>query len=454
MKYAHLADLHLGSWRDQKMRDLSTKAFLKALDQCVAQRVDFILFAGDLFNTSLPALDTLKIVTKRLKELQEKNIPLYVIPGSHDFSPSGKTMIDVLEQAGLLKNVCKGKINPETKQLELEFTVDQKTGAKITGILGRKGLLDKSYYENLNLEKLEQEKGYKIFFFHTTLSELKPKHLEKLDSQPASFLPKGFNYYAGGHIHHPTKVELEELGIFTSSREMISPGILTYPGALFPNNFAELERYSIGGYYLIEADLMETSLIQTDLVETNPLETNSSEINLSKNYYSSKIDWIPLEVMKHKKLEINCQHKSPEAIMGEIWNYFNQQNLQETIITLRLKGELARGRVADLNFKDIFDQLYAQGAYFIMKNTAELSSQEFSEIKIAITNPESMEEEIIKEHLQQVKLFSPEKELELTKNLLAVLNTTKREGETITDFNQRVEEEANRWLNVEESKGV
>ncbi|MDO8655913.1 MAG: metallophosphoesterase, partial [Nanoarchaeota archaeon] len=106
MKYAHLEDLHLGSWREPKMRDLSIKAFLTAVDQCIQNQVDFILFAGDIFNTSLPSLDTLKIVTKKIKELKDKNIPLYVIAGSHDFSPSGKTMIDVLENAGLLRNVC------------------------------------------------------------------------------------------------------------------------------------------------------------------------------------------------------------------------------------------------------------------------------------------------------------------------------------------------------------
>ncbi|MCH8033497.1 MAG: metallophosphoesterase [Bacteroidetes bacterium] len=131
MKYAHLADLHLGSWRDQKMRDLSTKVFLTAIDNCVKERVDFILFAGDIFNTSLPSIDTLKIVTKKLKELHDNNIPLYVIAGSHDFSPSGKTMIDVLENAGLLQNVCKGTIHPDTKQLQLKFTTDAKTNAKI-----------------------------------------------------------------------------------------------------------------------------------------------------------------------------------------------------------------------------------------------------------------------------------------------------------------------------------
>ena len=175
MKYAHLADLHLGSWRDDKMRNLSTKAFLTAIDDCIKKEVDFILFAGDLFNTSLPNLDTLKIVTKKLKELQDKNIPVYAIAGSHDYSPTGKTMIDVLENAGLLINVCKGEVIEQ--KLNLRFTVDKKTNTKITGILGKKGLLDKVYYQNLELNNLEQEPGYKIFMFHTTISELKPKHL-------------------------------------------------------------------------------------------------------------------------------------------------------------------------------------------------------------------------------------------------------------------------------------
>ena len=407
MKYAHLADLHLGSWREPKMRDLSTKAFLTAIDQCIQSEIDFILFAGDIFNTSLPSLDTLKIVTKKLKELKDKDIPLYVIAGSHDFSPSGKTMIDVLENAGLLKNVCRGKIHPETKELHLQFYTDLRTGVKLTGILGRKGQLDKTYYQNLHLENLEQESGYKIFMFHTTLSEMKPKHMDKIESQPASFLPKNCNYYAGGHIHHPTKIELE------------SYGTLTYPGALFPNNFSEVEKYSHGGYYQISVE-------------------NNTQV----------IEWIPVKVMNHHALTINCNHKSPEVITFEILNHFEKTNIQDTLITLRLNGVLAKGKASDIQFSQIFAELYSKGAYFIMKNTAGLQSEEFEEIKISASNPETMEEEIIAEHLQQTKLYDAETELSLTKNLLKALTTTKREGETATDFQERVTQEISKILNL------
>ena len=408
MKYAHLADLHLGSWKEEKMRELSTKAFLQAIDTCVQDKVDFILFSGDIFNTSLPSLDTLKIVTKRLKELKDTGIPLYTIAGSHDFSPSGKTMIDVLENAGLLQNVCQGSVNPESKQLILRFTVDQKTGAKITGILGRKGQLDRSYYHNLNLESLEQEPGYKIFMFHTTLTELKPKHLENIESQPASFLPKHFNYYAGGHIHHPARIDLPEYGT------------LTYPGALFPNNFAEVEKYSHGGYYLISVE--ETV---------------------------QKVEWIPLAVMKHHALTLSSSGKSPEVLMFDISNHFHALDVANALITIRIEGKLERGKVSELQFKEVFEQLYQRGAYFVMKNTAQLTTDEYEEIKLAPSSAEEAEEKIVKEHLQQLSTFEKETELYLTKSLLNALNTSRKEGETLPDFQTRIVEEVDQLLLAE-----
>ena len=412
-RYADLADLHLGSWRDEKMREFSTRAFLQAMDACIKLPVDFILFAGDIFNTSLPAVDTLKIVTKKLKELKDKEIPLYVIAGSHDFSPSGKTMIEVLEHAGLLTNVCKGQVDEHTQKLHLHFTIDKKTGAKITGILGRKGQLDKYYYEDLAREPLEQEQGYKIFMFHTSISELKPKHLEQIESQPVSFLPKGFNYYAGGHIHHRTELSLPE------------HGTLTYPGALFPNNFAEIEKYSHGGFYVVS-------------VEENKIPNPKT--------HHQDLKWIPVEVVKHKKLHLDCTNKSPEVITFEILNSFHQQDLQETLVTLRLSGTMTHGGISQINWKEVVDKLSQQGAVAVMKNTAELQAENFEEIKIAETAPELIEEMVIKEHLQQSNIFDKETEFHLAISLLSLLNTSKKEGETIADFQQRVCNEAKRIL--------
>ncbi|MBI2665548.1 hypothetical protein HYX12_02940 [Candidatus Woesearchaeota archaeon] len=109
---------------------------------------------------------------------------------------------------------------------------------------------------------------------------------------------------------------------------------------------------------------------------------------------------------------------------------------------------MTQGRISDLNFQAIVGQLYSQGAYFIMRNTSGLTSEEFEDIKVNPENPEMAEEEIIKEHLQQVRLFDKETEFLLTKSLLSALSTTKKEGETVTDFQRRIEQEMKQLLKI------
>ncbi len=394
-----MADLHIGSWREPKLRDLSAKAFTKALEKALKLGVDFILFSGDLFNTSLPAMDGLKLVVEKLKWLKDQNIPLYAIAGSHDFSPSGRTMVEVLEKAGLLKNVCQGNI--ENNTLKLQFTIDPKTQAKITGMLGKKGMLDKIYYENLDYQHLEQEPGYKIFMFHTAISELKPKHLEQMEAQPLSILPQNFNYYAGGHVHHKSEMEY-------------SSGLVTFPGALFPNNFSEIEKYSYGGFYLVE---------------------------------ENKAEWIPLKIIDHFKFEFDCQHKSAQEVEKTVLEEISMKDLNKVLVTMRFKGILGSGRIGDINFKEIFKKIYEKNAYFVMRNTSQLKSPDFEEIKIDSGSVEDVEDNLIREHLGQFMIKGGE--LNLTKSLMAVLNTEKKEGEHVHDFEDRLKAEMEKVLGLD-----
>jgi len=177
MRFSHTADCHVGGHRDPRLKALTEQAFSKFIEESIEETVDFIIIAGDLFNTAIPGIDTLKFVVTELSKPKKQDIPVYAIPGSHDYSPSGKTMLDVLEQAGLLINVCRGTITEEGK-LKLAFTQDKKTGAKLTGVIGKRGMLDKHLYEELD-HSISEEPGEKIFLFHTALTELKPKHLEK-----------------------------------------------------------------------------------------------------------------------------------------------------------------------------------------------------------------------------------------------------------------------------------
>ncbi|MFC1753576.1 exonuclease SbcCD subunit D [Thermoproteota archaeon] len=407
MKFAHFADCHIGSWRDQKLRWISLEAFTRAIDECIKQNVDFIVISGDLFHTALPGVDNLKTAVEKLKLLKDKGIPVYGVAGSHDYSASGKTMLDVLEKAGLFVNVFQGEV--EGEQLKLKFTVDKKTGAKLTGIKGRKGMLDKKYYEQLNKEVLESEQGFKIFLFHTAIDEIKPKELERISSAPMSYLPKGFDYYAGGHVHYIYEEKIEGYGT------------IAYPGALFPANFAELEKFGRGGFYIVEHDGKEL-----------------------------KLEWKPMQIKQTYNIEINCDNKNPKKCEEEIVDAIKTKEFINTIVMIRVKGLLASGKASDINFKEIFNLLTQRSAYFIMKSTSMVKSKEFQEMNVDADSVEDTEDAVIDQHMGQNMLegLAPDKEKDLVQSLMNILSAEKHEGEKVADFERRVLEDAEKIVEM------
>ena len=403
MRFAHFADCHIGSWRDPKLRQASTRAFVKAVDLSIEKEVDFIVIAGDLFNTSLPSIDSLKEVVSKLKELKDNGTSVYIVPGSHDFSPSGKTMLDVLENAGLFVNVARGSV--KEGKLKLDFTIDKKTNTKITGLPGKKGMLERSFYANLIKEDLEKEPGYKIFLFHTALTEFKPKELERMDSAPLSLLPRNFDYYAGGHPHYIFNKQIKDYGI------------VAYPGPLFPNNFRELEKFQNGGIYIVE---------------------------------DSKISYEPVQVHNVYSIKIDADNKTPEQVEADILEDIRGKEFVNTIVTIRVEGKLKSGKPSDINFKEVYNKLYEKSAYFVMKNTNRLTTKDFEEIKIDTSSIEEMEDKIVKEHLGQIKMadLTPEKEEKLIKDLIELFNKEKLEGERNIDFEDRIITELSRLLDI------
>ena len=400
MKFAHLADSHIGGWREPRMREANMASFIKAIERCLAERVDFILISGDLFNTSMPALDALKTTVQQLRKIKNRGIPVYVIPGSHDFSPSGKTILDVIEEAGLFVNVAKGTVTEDGK-LKLKLTTDGATGVKITGIVGKKGQLEKAYYADLDRESLEAESGPKIFMFHSALQELKPKELAQMDAMSVSFLPKGFDYYAGGHVH---VVDRSDLGTHNN---------IVYPGPVFPNNFAEMEKLQNGSFVL---------------------------------YDNGSITHIPIKIHPAISMSILAEGKTPSDVEKEILDTCKSKDMQGGIVLIRVSGTLRQGKPSDLQFNDIIQHIYDLGAYFVMKNTNSLSSKEFAQITVSKNSAEDIEEVLIAEHTGKSDAFSVEKEREMVRALMLAFAKEKDEGERVADFEKRVKSDGQRIL--------
>ncbi|MBU2639005.1 MAG: DNA repair exonuclease [Nanoarchaeota archaeon] len=383
MKFAHIADCHIGGWSEPKMKQLTIDAFNYAVNCCINEKVDFVLIAGDLFNTAIPQIDLIRDTVSALKKLKDNGIKVYTIAGSHDFSPSGKTMLDVLEKAGLCENVFKVEGN------KLMFT--NHDGIKVAGMLGRKGGLESEDYKQIQTSHLSSEEGYKIFMFHTALDELKPSGMENMDSMPASMLPENFDYYAGGHVH-------------ALLEKKHGKGNITFPSALFPNNFKELEEQGNGGFFIVE-----------------------------ENGYKR----VPVKMKEVVPLRFNADGKTASEFSDEMFDAVSKINVDGKIVLLRAEGVLGSGRQSDINFKSILEKLGS--AHFAMKNTSGLLTKEFDELKQTAVTPE----EIMKETKSDIPLFLPEQEPGLVKKLMGLLDIEKADGEKSADFERRVVAEAN-----------
>ncbi len=381
-----MADCHLGAWRDTKLRDVNKKYFSKAVDLVINEKVDFMLIAGDLFNTAVPGIESIKLAVEQLKKLKDNNIPVYFIAGSHDFSPSGKTMLDVLEKAELGINAAKYDVTANGK-FKLNIFVDKKTNVGIVGMIGKRGGLEKSVFHNLETAHFKNHDGFKIFMFHSAINEIKPKELEAMESFPLDLLPKGFDYYAGGHVHIVNQASIDGYNV-------------VLPGPVFPNTFYELEKLKKGGFFIVE---------------------------------DKKAKFIELNDFPVVSFVVDCNDKAPSEVEDELKELISGKSFEDSIITLRLKGKLLSGRPSDINLNDIVDLFHNAGAYVVLKNTAGVSVKGFEAVKIELKDVADVEEEIINQHSKQNDFDD-----NITKSLIKALSAEKHEGEKQLDYEKRL----------------
>jgi len=385
VRFAHISDVHLGGWKQQPLQDLNFQSFKNAIDICIKKKLDFVLIAGDLFDSAYPGIEVLKETFAEFKRLKESQIPCFIIAGSHDYSISGKTFLDVLEKAGFCKNV----MNAEEDGEKIILNPIIHKGVAIYGYPGKKSGLE---IDDLRRIKLNDSPGmFKIFMLHTTID--KAKGTLPIDSLKTDTIPKA-DYYALGHLHIDFKYQN-----------------FVYPGPIFPNNFQELEDLQHGGFYLVDTTL-ENSLQRIK---------------------------IKLKEVVSISIEITSTLNATEKIISEI----DKRDVEDKIILLRIKGELEAGKNSDIKFSQIEEIASKKGAYFLLKNTHELKTKEIEmELEIKEKDIDNIEEETIKIYSQQNQTnFN-----EFIPQLINALSIEKQEGEKTDLFTKRVIDEAKKVL--------
>jgi hypothetical protein len=405
-KFAHLADCHIGANRGPVLEKLELAAFNKAMDICMQERVDFVLISGDLFHANLPDMYVANEAVKKMKEVKDAGIPVYVIYGSHDYSPNGTSIIDILDSTGLIKKVVKGE--DVDGKLRLGVFTDAKTGAKLVGISGRKAGLERNYFEILDRECLEKEQGFKIFAFHSAISELKPEFLAQMDSIPASLLPKGFDYYASGHVHKRT-----ESGFAGHER-------VVFPGALFGGYSRDLEDSAKGekrGFYVVSFDekVEEVKFMEVSVCDFGYFEYDVSD----RNSMQAKKD------LMEKLSKIEAENK---------------------IAVVKIKGELSGGKTSDISSGEIRDLMKENGALDVIINRYGLTSKDYASVKVVGEDVPAIENRLLRENIGAVKVsieeLKADKGAKLAQELLKVLRQEQKLNETKKDYMERIQKHA------------
>lgn len=426
-KFAHMSDCHIGAWRDPVLKDLNIRAFEMAIDQCIKEEVDFIIIAGDFFDVNIPDLESVRRATEKLRQVKDAGITTYIIYGSHDFSATRVSMINILESAGLFKKV----MEPQTlgdNRITLTVFTDEKTGAKITGMSGRVLSLEKTYFEMLDHESFAELEGFKIFVFHSAINELRPKDLIHAASMPLSLLPPEFSYYAGGHVHSRSEYKYHN-------------GLVIYPGCTFGTDARDLEHTSQKekrGFYIVEFEGAQVKKL--NFIEISPCEIISKTID--------------------------AEMKTATHVQKSLDEYVSSIDVNGKVILIKLQGTLSAGKPSDVDTNPARELLKNNGAITVNISKFGLGTQEVTKIAVMGETKEQIEEKLFKERLGAFKLDSSLKDekvrhfisklmvgdagASLARNLLSVLKDDQKDNETKPLFEERMVGEALGKLRVNE----
>jgi exonuclease SbcD len=326
IKFAHISDCHLGGWRKETLNKLGCQAFSQMVKKIIEEEVDFVVISGDLYDVSNPKVEIVDLATKELKKLHDSGILVYGIMGSHDFSPSNKSMLRPLISADFFRNVSQPIWTEDAVHpLRLELFEDEKTKVKLTGMRARKKGLELDDYQKLDVQFLEKESGTKIFLLHTMLNELKPKDYQNMESGPKSILPKNFLYYAGGHIHKTIPESLRETHYIVKPNSELDKKVI-YPGCLAPTNFLELEKQQYGGFCIVSGEVPNGDL---------------------------EVRYIKLLMKEVKKLYIDGDNKTIVEVKDIIDQEIARGSFEHAIVIVRIEGSLSSGRSYEIQANEI-----------------------------------------------------------------------------------------------------
>lgn len=203
--FIHTSDLHLGA-PFRGLRDLSDtwanrllaaipESYRRVVDAAIEQEVDFVIIAGDIFDSARASYADHLVFFEGLNRLNDANIKVYLCTGNHD--PYTSWQQDFFA------------FPPNTYMFPADkpgFVVFEKKGEPLVLLGGRSYYnqtwpQDKDIAEGIDLTEAQKQTGktapFAVGVLHSGLNLDK----SKAPTDPEALLRTGLDYWALGHIH-------------------------------------------------------------------------------------------------------------------------------------------------------------------------------------------------------------------------------------------------------------
>jgi len=195
MRIVHAADLHLDSplrGLDRypgapvdRIRDASRRAFENLVAACLAEQVDLLLLAGDLFDGDWRDFRTGLFFASQMNRLRAADIPVVLVRGNHDAASR------VTRELVLPDNVVELPTDaPGTCILE-------RLGVAVHG----QGFARPDVSDDLAARFPSPRPGlFNVGLLHTS-ADGRPGHAPYAPTRVATLVERGYDYWALGHVH-------------------------------------------------------------------------------------------------------------------------------------------------------------------------------------------------------------------------------------------------------------
>ena len=263
MKFAHIADLHIGK-RVHDFSMLEDQRYI--LDQMLGifeeQRVDGILIAGDVYDKVVPSAEAVQLFDEFITRLAKLKVPVYMISGNHDSAERLSFGAKLFESNDIyISQVYDGKV----KKVGLEdeyglvnvYLLPFLKPATVRHALQRDDI--ESYEDGVMaaLQECEVDASQRnVLVAHQFVTgadrcDSEEASVGGLDNVSAEVFDE-FDYVALGHIHRPQKMGRETL---------------RYSGTPLKYSFSEVEHKKS----VTIVELLEKGNVQISTVPLVPL---------------------------------------------------------------------------------------------------------------------------------------------------------------------------------------